>query len=499
MGGFREYDQYDGLGLAELVRRREVEPAELVEEAIRRIETLNPRVNAVIHKMYDLARQAAATDLPDGPFRGVPFLLKDLITGACAGAPVCSGSRFHKDYIADHDSELVRRYKAAGLIVVGKTNTPEYGLMPVTEPALFGPSKNPWDLKCTPGGSSGGSAAAVATRLVPLAHGSDGGGSIRVPASCCGLLGLKPTRGRNPMGPDLGDLWHGLACSHVITRSVRDSAAALDATAGPDVGAPYYAPPPPRPFLEEVGADPGRLRIAFTTTSFLGDSVHEDCATGLAETVELCHDLGHELREAAPAIDGEAFARAFSTLVYAETRASIEEAEALAGRRATPRDFEPTTWAAGLLGSRIRAPELSRAIYTLQRIARQVGRFFEAHDVLLTPTLATVPPLIGALQPKPLLSLGMRLLGGLNAGGLLALLAEQSGTVNDIYEFIPYTPLANTTGQPAMSVPLVWNEEGLPIGMQFTGRYGDEATLFRLAAQLEQARPWSDRVPAICG
>jgi amidase len=499
MGGFRDYDQYDGLGLAELVRRREVAPAELVEEAIRRIEALNPQVNAVIHKTYDLARQAVQRGLPDGPFQGVPFLLKDLITGACAGTPACSGSRFHRDYVTDHDSELVSRYKAAGFVIVGKTNTPEYGLMPVTEPALFGPSRNPWDPVRTPGGSSGGSAAAVASRLVPLAHGSDGGGSIRVPASCCGLFGLKPTRGRNPMGPDLGDLWHGLACSHVITRSVRDSAAALDATAGPDVGAPYYAPPPSRPFLEEVGADPGRLRIAFTATSFLGSSIHADCAAGLAETVALCRDLGHDVREAAPAVDGETFARAFLTLVYVETRAGIEEAQVLAGRRATARDFEPTTWVAGLLGSRVGAPELSRAIYTLQRISRQVGHFFEAHDVLLTPTVATIPPLIGALQPKPILSLGMRLLGGLNAGVLLAWLAARTGTVNDIFEFIPFTPLANVTGQPAMSVPLVWNEAGLPIGMQFTGRYGDEATLFRLAAQLEQARPWANRVPTMCG
>ena len=497
MGDFSEYDKYDGLGLAELVRRKEVQPSELVEEAISCIERLNPRLNAVIHQMYDLAREAAEGDLPDGPFKGVPSLLKDLMVNY-AGVPTRQGSRFHDDFVPDHDSEMVRRFKAAGVIFVGKTNTPEYGLVPVTEPELFGPTNNPWDLTRTAGGSSGGSAAAVAARMVPLAHGSDGGGSIRIPASCCGVFGLKPTRGRNPLGPDLGEAWCGLACDHVLTRSVRDSAAMLDATAGPDVGAPYYAPPPPRPFLDEVGADPGELRIAFTSKPFLPSVVHDDCVKGLETTAKLCQDLGHQVVEVAPQIDGEAFARAFLTMVCGETRAEMEEAEVLLGRKATSRDFEPATWAVALLGRQITAAEFSKAIRLLHRSARQIGQFFEEYDVLLTPTLAMPPVVTGALQPKGAEAFAMKLLGSLNAGRLINALAGIEALADQVFEFIPYTPLFNATGQPAMSVPVYWNDEGLPIGMHFVGRYGDEATLFRLASQLEQANPWLDRIPPVC-
>ncbi len=498
MGDFSDYDKHDGLGLAQLVRRKEVKPSELVEEAINRIESFNPQINAVIHKMYDPAKEAAERDLPDGAFRGVPFLLKDLVA-AYAGVPMRGGSRFYNDFVPDHDSELVKRYKAAGVCILGKTNTPEYGLAPVTEPELFGPSNNPWDLTRTTGGSSGGSAAAVAAGMVPLAHGNDGGGSIRIPASCCGLFGLKPTRGRNPLGPDLGEVWQGMACDHVLTRSVRDSAAMLDATAGPDIGALYYATPPSRPFLDEVGENPGKLRIAFTSKPFLPSVVHEDCIKSLEATVKLCQDLGHELVEAAPKIDGKAFARAFLTMVCGETRANIEEAEAFFGRKATFSDFEPSTWAVGLLGKQCTAAEFSRAIRLLQNSARQVGQFFENYDVLLTPTLAMPPVMTGALQPKGTEVLAMKILGRLNAGALINALAGIDALADKIFEFVPYTSVFNATGQPAMSVPLYWNDEGLPIGMHFVGRYGDEATLFRLAGQLEQAKPWFDRIPPICG
>ncbi|MCJ7576201.1 MAG: amidase [Dehalococcoidia bacterium] len=497
MSGFSEYDKYDGLGLAELVRKKEVKPSELVEEAISRIEKLNPQLNAVICKMYELARKAAARDLPNGPFKGVPFLMKDLLM-AYAGVPLTNGSRFFKDFIPDHDSELVKRFKAAGIIVVGKTNTSEFGLVPVTEPELFGPTNNPWDLSRTPGGSSGGSAAAVAARMVPLAHGVDGGGSIRMPASCCGVFGLKPTRGRNPIGPDFGEAWRGLTCDHVLTRSVRDSAAMLDATAGPDVGALYYAMPPARPFLSEVGTDPGKLRIAFTSKPFLGASVHKDCVNGLETTARLCQDLGHEVVEAAPQIDGKAFAKAFMTIVCVETRATIEEAEVLLNRKALFKDFEPSTWALGLLGRQCRAPEFSRSLNLAHLTARQIGEFFEKCDVLLTPTLAMPPVATGALQPKGIRAVAMKLLGHLNAGGLINRLSGIDVLAQHVFEFMPYTPLFNVTGQPAMSVPLYWNDEGLPIGMQFVGRYGEEATLFRLASQLEKAKPWSARIPPIC-
>ena len=497
MSGFSDYDKYDGLGLAELVRKKEVKPSELVEEAINRIERLNPQLNAVIYKMYELARKAADGDLPDGPFKGVPFLMKDILM-AYTGVPLTMGSRFFKDFVPDHDSELVKRFKAAGIIVVGKTNTPEFGLVPITEPELFGPTNNPWDLSRTPGGSSGGSAAAVATHMVPLAHASDGGGSIRMPASCCGVFGLKPTRGRNPIGPDFGEAWRGLVCDHVLTRSVRDSAAMLDATAGPDIGAPYYAVPPAHPFLSEVSTDPGKLRIVFTSEPFLGGVVDKDCVKGLEATAKLCKDLGHDVSEAAPQIDGKAFAKAFLTIVCVETRATIEEGEVLLNRKASFKDFEPSTWVLGLLGRQCRAPEFSRSLNLVQRTARQIGEFFEKYDVMLTPTLAMPPVVTGALQPKGMRAVAMKLLGSLNAGVLINVLSGIDALSQHVFGFMPYTPLFNVTGQPAMSVPLCWNDEGLPIGMQFVGRYGDEATLFRLAGQLEQAKPWSERIPPIC-
>jgi len=497
MSGLSDYDKYDGLGLAELVRKQEIKPRELVEEAISRIERLNPQLNAVIYKMYELARKAADGDLPDASFKGVPFLMKDLLM-AYAGVPLTSGSRFFKDFVPDHDSELVKRFKAAGIIVIGKTNTPEFGLVPITEPELFGPTNNPWDLSRTPGGSSGGSAAAVAAHMVPLAHASDGGGSIRMPASCCGVFGLKPTRGRNPIGPDFGEAWRGLVCDHVLTRSVRDSAAMLDATAGADIGAPYYAVPPARPFLSEVGTDPGKLRIAFTLEPFLGGIVDKECVKGLEATVKLCEDLGHEVLEAAPQIDGKAFARAFLMIVCVETRATIEEGELLLSRKASFKDFEPSTWVLGLLGRQCRAPELSKSLNLVHLTARQIGEFFRKYDVLLTPTLAMPPVATGALQPEGTRAGVMKLLGRLNAGGLIDMLSGIDVSAEHVFGFMPYTPLFNVTGQPAMSVPLYWNDEGLPIGMQFVGRYGDEATLFRLASQLEKARPWFERIPPVC-
>jgi amidase len=498
MSGFGEYDKYDGLGLTELVRKKEVKPSELVEEAISRIEKLNPQLNAVIYKMYELARKTADGDIPDGPFKGVPFLLKD-IRAACAGVPLTSGNRFLKDFIPGYDSEMVRRFKAAGVVIIGKTNTPEFGLMPVTEPRLFGPTNNPWNLARTPGGSSGGSAAAVAARMVPLAHGTDGGGSIRIPASCCGVFGLKPTRGRNPMGPDVGESWRGFVCQHVLTRSVRDSAAMLDATAGPDVGAPYYAVPPARPFLSEVGADQRKLRIAFTSKPFLGAIVDKDCVKGLEATVKLCQDLGHEVVEAAPQVDGRAFVRAFIVILSVETRATIEENEVLLNREASPEDFESGTWRLGLLGRQFLATDFSRSLNLLQRMARQIGLFFQEYDVLLTPTLAKPPLVTGSLRPKESQRSDMKkLLDKLNTGELIDRLDGLEIPSEHTYEFIPYTTLFNVTGQTAMSVPLYWNDEGLPIGMQFVGRYGDEATLFRLAGQLEKAKPWSERIPSIC-
>jgi amidase len=496
-GVIRDYEKYDGLGLAELVRTKQVKPVELVEEAINRIEKHNQQVNAVVHKMYEQARQVASAELPDGPFKGVPFLLKDLI--ACVkDVPLCNGSRFFKDYIPDHDSEIIKRFRKTGVIFLGKTNTPEFGLAFVTEPELFGPSHNPWDLSRNTGGSSGGSAAAVATRMVPLAYASDGGGSIRVPSSCCGVFGLKPTRGRNPAGPDFGDLWRGFACEHVITRTVRDSAAMLDATAGPDTGAPYWAVPPERSFLREVATNPGKLRIAFTAEPFFGSRVDEDCIKGLEATVKLCQELGHEVVDVTLPVDGKSVARAFLTVVCSETRAMIEQTAALMNRKASYHDFEVTTWVCGLLGKGLRAADLSGSLNLIQQAGRRIGEFFERYDVLLTPVLAAPPLVTGASQIKGFQLLLMKFLGRLNAGGILASMKAINTFAGQAFEFAAYTPLFNATGQPAMSVPLYWNDAGLPIGMQFVGRYGDEVTLFRLAGQLEQAKPWADRLPPVC-
>lgn len=493
MGAFADFDRYDGMGLAELVRKGEVKSSELVEEAISRIEARNPQINAIIFKTYESARAAAAAPSA-GPFAGVPFLLKDMLA-SLAGAPMSSGNRALANIMRDHDDEIVRRYKRAGLVILGKTNLPEFGLAAVTESEAFGPARNPWDLTRTPGGSSGGSAAAVAARILPMAHGTDGGGSLRIPASCCGLFALKPTRGRTPLGPSQGDSWRGFTVGHAITRSVRDSAALLDATMGGDVGAPYEVRAPARSFLSEVGAPPGKLRIAFTTAPFLARSIHDDCVQGVNSALKLLSALGHEIIEATLPFDKEQWLLAFMTIVAGETQSDIRRASELAGRPLGFKDFEPATYIAGLLGDAWSAGDYASAVKYLQAWSRRVGDAFTRCDVLLTPTLAEPPPLIGAMKPTNAELAFMNVIGPLKAGwflkvtGFAKMLAEKS------IEFIPYTPLFNVTGQPAMSVPLYWNDAGLPIGMQFAARFGDEATLFRLAAQLELAQPWFERAP----
>ena len=494
MNNFPEFHKYDGLGLGELVRSKQVSPSELVEEAISRIEAHNPKINAVICKMYEQARRAAHEAAPDGPFKGVPFLQKDM-HATVEGVPTCSGTRMLKDIKQPHDSEIVRRYRAAGVIMLGKTNVPEFSLLPYTEPEVFGATNNPWDLTRTAGGSSGGSAAAVAARLVPLAGGADGGGSIRIPSSCCGVFGLKPTRGRTPCGPDVGDIWRGFAQEHVLTRSVRDSAAMLDAIAGPDVGAPYWADAPKQPFLKEVTTEPGRLRIAFTSQPFLGQEVHPDCIKALDATAHLLEQMGHEVVEAAPEIDREAFAIAFLTMIAAETRDEIDWAAHMAGRKTRYGDFETGTSALALLGQALSAGKYANALNYLFAAGRGIGCFFEDYDVLLTPTLAAPPLVTGTLQPSSSERIMIRLIGGLKAAWMLNALGVIKPLAAKTFNFMPYTAVFNVTGQPAMSVPLQWNEAGLPIGMQFVGRFGDEATLFRLAGQLERAQPWADRAP----
>jgi amidase len=464
-----EYSRLDAIALTELVLRKEVTPRELVEAAIERIEELNPTLNAVVTPMYEQALSAANSPTIDGPFAGVPFLLKDLLA-AYAGVKMTLGSTLFRDFVTDHDSELVARLKRAGLIIVGKTNTPELGILPTTEPRLFGPSRNPWDTSRTTGGSSGGSAAAVAAGMVPMAHANDGGGSIRIPASCCGLFGLKPTRARNPLGPDFGDLMSGLVVEHAVTRSVRDSAALLDATSGPDSGDPYWAPPPARPFIMEVGADPGKLRIAFTTQTATGASVHEDCVRAVEDAAALCADLGHEVVEAAPELDGELIAHAFNVIWSSGCASTLNLLNPKQDQ------VEPLTWALYEVGRHYTAADYLHALVTMQRVSRQIADFMVDYDALLTPTLAEPPVPLGTFDAPP---------------------DDPLKGLRRAKEFVPFTPICNITGQPAMSVPLFWNAEVLPIGTHFIGRFGDEATLFRLASQLEQARPWADRRPPV--
>ena len=462
----------DAMAQAELVRRKEIKPIELLDAAIARIERVNPQINAIVTTMYDLARSTAAGPLPDGPFAGVPFLLKDL-TASYAGVRMTAGTVFLKDYVAPEDSELVARHKRAGFVIAGKTNTPEFGLICTTEPRLFGPTRNPWALDRTTGGSSGGSAAAVASGMVAAAHANDGGGSTRIPASCCGLFGLKPARGRNPLAIEPS----GLSVEHAITRSVRDSAAILDATQGAQPGDPYHAPPPARPYLEEVGASPGRLRIAFATRGLGQEVLHPDCVAAVQDAAALCAGLGHEVEEASPPVVSGLLTAAFTMLWEAGAAAQIDGAALLSGRMPAEDQFEPLTWALAQNGRKHTAPALLLSLGMLQITTRAVAQFHERYDIWLTPTLGEPPVPLGTFDDSPP--------------------GDPMRAFERALAFVPFTALQNATGQPAMSVPLFWNDQGLPVGVHFVGRFGDEATLFRLAGQLEQARPWAQRRPPV--
>jgi amidase len=492
-----DYDRYDALGLADLVRRGEASAAELCEAAIRRIETLNPSLNAVIHPMFEIGRRTAAGRLPDGPFAGVPFLLKDLLH-AYGGVPMSSGSRALADYIPPHDSELVRRFKRAGLVTLGKTNTPEFGLMGTTEPEAFGPTHNPWDLTRTPGGSSGGSAAAVAARLVPVASAGDGGGSIRIPAACCGIFGLKPSRGRVPVGPEFGEVWEGAVSDHVLSITVRDSAAMLDAIAGPDAGAPYSIGLPARPYAEELERAWRPLRIGFSARSPLGTVVHPECVAAVEDATRLLRDLGQEVEEAEPEIDGWDVARAYLTLYFGQVAADAAWVRRVRGRSAA-RQLEAGTRALALIGESLSSARYVEAMRRWNVFGRAMARFHERYDLYLTPVLATPPVKLGTLQPGARERLGITLISALRGGRLLLLSGVVDKLVEENLSRTPFTQLANLTGQPAMSVPLYWTIDGLPCGVQFIAPYGDEARLFRLAARLEAARPWRDRRPSLAG
>lgn len=468
----------DALAQSALVRAGELTALELAEAAIERIERVNPRLNAVIATRFDEARaEAAALDrdgLPDSPVAGVPFLLKDL-GAVLAGMSQEEGSRACRGRIAPADTELARRFRAAGLTVLGKTNTPEFGNHSTAEPESHGPTCNPWDLGRTAGGSSGGSAAAVASGMVPAAHGNDGAGSIRIPSSCCATVGLKPTRGRNSWAP-AGDAMAGLAVEHALTRTVRDSAAILDATAGRVPGDPYAAPPPMRPFLAEVGADPGRLRIAWTATPPIDTLVDPECAAAARATAELLASLGHDVVEAAPAFDGEVLIEPLARVWATSNLVSVRALEAEFGRPIRDDELEITTRELRDYALRFDPADLIDALDRLAAITRDIGTFFERYDVWLTPTLARLPDPLGVLNQSQ--------------GGAVEYWRFDCS-------FNPWNPIANVTGQPAISLPLAWSASGLPIGSLLTGRYADEATLYRLAGQLEAARPWIDRLPPV--
>jgi len=470
-----EYDRYDALGLADLVSKGKVSPRELLEAVRQRVERLNPKLNAFCNLFFDKAEAQIKAGLPGGPFRGVPFPLKDL-GQQLAGTVTSYGSRAFKNNLASSDSTLVTRYKQAGLVIFGKTATPELGLTTTTESVLFGNTRNPWNLERTSGGSSGGSAAAVAARIVPMGHASDGGGSIRIPASCCGLFGLKPTRGRVPLGPGQFEGWNGCSVHHAITISVRDSAALLDISAGAELGSPFFSPPPSKPFLKEVGADPGRLRIALAVQTPGGTPLDPECRKAAVDAAKLCESLGHRVEEVQPTVDMDRTREAFLTVFRVSVARTLDDAAGGLGRAVTEQDVEPVTWVVAQAGRAVPSVVYSRAIATLHQTGLAMAKFQQTYDVILSPTLAKQPVALGVLSLSP---------------------ASIAAYTRDVTEFSPYTALYNVTGQPSMSVPLYWSADDLPVGVMFSGRFGDEATLLRLAAQLEKAKPWSSRKPSL--
>ena len=470
------YLENDGLELAHLLRSGELAPAEAVECAAAIASELNGSLNAIVYSDFERAAAVAPEAVAaGGPFAGVPYLLKDLYAAA-DGLPMTNGSRLFAGNVPDHDSEMVRRYRQAGLVIAGRSASPEFGLTTSTESAIFGQTRNPWSLEHIAGGSSGGAAAAVAAGVVPAAHASDGGGSIRIPASCCGLFGLKPSRARVSLAPDAGEGWAGLSVQHCVSRTVRDSAALLDVVAGPVAGDPYAALAPERPFLEEVSREPGRLRIALTAGAFNGSPVHPSCVAAAEETARLCLELGHEVEEAAPDIDAAALGAATRLIVGANVRATVVERSEALGRKPREEELEPLTWAMAAVAEEHDSAAYVRATRTVHAVGRQVAAFFSGgYDVLLSPTMAAPPAKLGVLS-----------LSNRGDDYLPALL-----------QTIGFTQLMNVAGNPAASLPLGWTDScgGLPIGVQLAASMGSEGLLLRLAGQLEQARPWIGRKP----
>ncbi|MEM7543067.1 MAG: amidase [Pseudomonadota bacterium] len=457
------------------VKSGEIAASELLEAAIEEIEVKNPVVNAVVIKCYEQARESLQSLTDHQPFAGVPFLLKDMVA-EMAGTPLTEGSAFLKGYVSEQDSEFVARLKRAGFLILGKTNTPEYASKPTTEPLLYGPSKNPWDLSRSTGGSSGGAAAAVASGMVAVAHANDGGGSIRVPAAACGLVGLKPTRARNPLGPHYGDIGAGLICEHVVTRSVADNAALLDVLAGPLAGEPYGLPAATASYVDEVSREPGRMRIAFSDSALIETHVDPQCVAGVHEIATLLENQGHDIVEAKPNVEATNFSEFFTTIWICTMAWAIRDWERRTGRTPQKEHFEPHTWRMFCLDEQKRPSDFLMAVQDMHKFSLQVGPFFETYDAWLTPTLPIPAPPLGYFDYDK---------------------AHPKQATQRLEQFPSFTSIANVTGNPAITLPLCCADDGLPIGMQLTAGNGKEALLLQLAGQLERAKPWAARWPEL--
>jgi amidase len=468
---FDEYRRHDATALAGLIAKREVNAKDVLEAAISRAEHINPAINAIVHTQYEQARKAVATGLPSGPLTGVPYLIKDLGFFE-KGEPATLGSGAYKDFVADHDTTYVTRCKQAGLVFMGRSSSPEFGLSPNTEPRLYGSCRNPWNLAHSAGGSSGGAAAAVAAGILPMAHATDGGGSIRIPAAQCGLFGLKPSRGRISLAPDAGEGWGGMSVGHVVSRSVRDSALMLDCTAGYEPGDPYTAPSPGS-FIEAMSRPIGKLRIAMMLKDHRGAKLHPECLAAVQNAAKLCESLGHIVEEADPQIDLVALRQQTTAIAAANTARALGLRWKALGCAPNPNDVEAVTWAVYNRGLKVTGVQYVEAIATIHAAGRKMGTFLTDYDLILSTVLAGPPPKLGYFDMN----------------------GDVPAFTERVTEYLGVTPVHNATGTPAMSVPLHWSADGLPVGAHFAGSYGDEGTLLRLAAQLEAAQPWFDRLP----
>ncbi|MED4014747.1 amidase [Sutcliffiella cohnii] len=484
------YENYDGLGIAELIKQKEVSKPEVLEAALNKMESVNKDVNAFIYTRKEKV-QKEILDENEGIFAGVPFALKD-ISQEMKGEPLTLGSKVHKDYVSNEDSEYVKRLRKQGLLFLGYTNVPEFGLMAVTEPKHYGPTRNPWNLDYTPGGSSGGSAAAVASGMVPFAGANDGGGSIRIPAAYCGLFGLKPTRGRTPVGPKNGRYWQGATVEHAITKTVRDSAALLDILNGVEKAGAYTAPPFNGRYLKEIekGIETP-LKIAFSIESPILTEVNKECQAAVIKTVKHLESLGHHVIEKNAPVDGKKLAASYITLYFGEVSASISRLEEVIGKRVKYEDVEPTTWLLSLLGKATTAQEFVLSLQEWDRAAYEMEVFHETYDLYITPTTAFPPAKIGDHDLKSLEKLALEVTGKIGSAKLLKKLGIVDKLVEDSLKRVPFTQLANLTGQPAMSVPLHVTNEGLPVGVQFMAARGKEDLLLKMAAMLEQTSLWT--------